>query len=82
MTKQDPQAAVSAVTYAKRYSLQAVAGIPSEDDDGNNASKSNQQQKRVPTTEDLKWASAIKQDATVLDQIQDSNYKKYIQSIL
>lgn len=40
MTKQDPQAAGSAITYARRYSLQSIAGIPSEDDDGNNASRS------------------------------------------
>jgi hypothetical protein len=39
MTKQDPQAAGSAITYARRYSLQSIAGIPSEDDDGNYASK-------------------------------------------
>ena len=39
MTKQDPQAAGSAITYARRYSLQSIAGIPSEDDDGNHASK-------------------------------------------
>ena len=38
MTKQDPQAAGSAITYAKRYALQAIAGIPSEDDNGNAAS--------------------------------------------
>ena len=35
MVKQDPQAAGSAITYARRYALQAIAGIPSEDDDGN-----------------------------------------------
>ncbi|URC15413.1 single-strand DNA-binding protein [Paraglaciecola Antarctic JLT virus 2] len=35
MVKQDPQAAGSAITYARRYSLQSIAGIPSEDDDGN-----------------------------------------------
>ena len=35
----DPQAAGSAITYARRYALQAMAGIPSEDDDGNAASK-------------------------------------------
>jgi hypothetical protein len=39
MTKQDPQAAGSAITYARRYALQAIAGIPAEDDDGNEASK-------------------------------------------
>ena len=39
MVKQDPQAAGSAITYARRYSLQSIAGIPSEDDDGNQATK-------------------------------------------
>lgn len=30
----DPQALGSAITYAKRYGLQAIVGIPSDDDDG------------------------------------------------
>lgn len=34
LQKLDPQSAGGAVTYARRYSLQAVAGIPAEDDDG------------------------------------------------
>ena len=38
LTKQDAQGAGSAITYCRRYGLQAVAGIPSEDDDGNSAS--------------------------------------------
>ena len=33
----DPQAFGSAVTYAKRYGLQAFLGVPSEDDDGEKA---------------------------------------------
>jgi len=37
LTKQDAQGAGSAITYCRRYGLQAVAGIPSEDDDGNKA---------------------------------------------
>lgn len=36
--KQDPQAAGSAITYARRYGLQAIVGIAPEDDDGNEAS--------------------------------------------
>ena len=36
-TKNDPQGVGSAVTYAKRYGLQALAGVPSDDDDGNAA---------------------------------------------
>jgi hypothetical protein len=37
--KQDPQGYGSALTYARRYSLMAAAGIAPEDDDGNAASK-------------------------------------------
>lgn len=37
-TKNDPQGIGSCVTYAKRYGLQALVGIPSDDDDGNTAS--------------------------------------------
>jgi hypothetical protein len=33
LTKLDPQSAGSAITYARRYALQAMAGIPAVDDD-------------------------------------------------
>ncbi len=36
--KNDPQGLGSAISYARRYSLQAMAGIATEDDDGNEAS--------------------------------------------
>ena len=36
---ENPQKVGSAITYAKRYTLQAVYGLPSEDDDGTEASK-------------------------------------------
>jgi len=38
-SKQDPQGYGSALTYARRYSLQAATGIAPEDDDGNAASR-------------------------------------------
>ena len=38
-TKQDAQGYGSAMTYARRYSLQAACGIAPEDDDGNQASR-------------------------------------------
>lgn len=40
--KSDPQAFGSAITYAKRYGLQALAGVPSVDDDGHAATESAQ----------------------------------------
>lgn len=49
-SKQDAQGAGSVITYLKRYSLSAVFGITSDqDDDGNNASGLNQQQKPNPS---------------------------------
>ncbi len=39
MGKQDAHGVGSATTYAKRYSLQAAAGIAADDDDGNAASE-------------------------------------------
>ena len=37
--QQTPQAYGSGITYAKRYALQSMCGIPSEDDDGQAASE-------------------------------------------
>ena len=37
-TKQDAQGYGSAITYGRRYGLQAMCGVPAEDDDGNAAS--------------------------------------------
>ena len=39
VAKNDPQGMGSAITYARRYGLQSAVGVPSEDDDGNMASK-------------------------------------------
>jgi hypothetical protein len=38
-SKNDPQGMGSAITYARRYGLQSIAGVPSEDDDGNAATQ-------------------------------------------
>jgi hypothetical protein len=38
-TKDDPQGAGSALTYARRYALAAMVGVSPEDDDGNAASE-------------------------------------------
>lgn len=63
--KLDAQAAGSAITYARRYSLQAVAGIPAEDDDGNGAVGGNNRQQ-------AKQVKQVKQvDQGKLKQLQD-----------
>lgn len=79
LSKQDAQGAGSAITYCRRYGLQAVAGIPSEDDDGNQASKQSKSSK--PTDQDMQWVNHIKQGGSI-DEITDPQYKSYIKSLL
>lgn len=45
----DPQAQGSAITYARRYSLQSMLFIPAEDDDGEGAMNRNQQSQQKTT---------------------------------
>jgi len=82
LTKQDAQGAGSAITYCRRYGLQAVAGIPSEDDDGNSASQAQQtpQTQQAPqlSANDLGWIKAVKADPKVLEQLTDATYKALI----
>jgi len=56
MSKNDPQMAGSAITYAKRYSVLAMFGLGTEDDDGNKASN--------PPTSSPKPATAPKPTET------------------
>ena len=61
MVKGDPQAAGSAVTYARRYALQALFGIPAVDDDAEAAVLRGSQQ------------PAVKDEyAELVDQLADS----------
>lgn len=48
-TKADPQGVGSAVTYARRYALQGLAGIAPEDDDGAAASRPRQEAPKADT---------------------------------
>jgi len=58
-SKQDAQGFASGSTYARRYSLLAVTGIPTEDDDGNAAVKSTGQQRAAQVAA----AKQVKQDS-------------------
>tara|TARA_R110002051_G_C8646971_1_gene487021 strand:- start:55 stop:579 length:525 start_codon:yes stop_codon:yes gene_type:complete len=77
VSKQDAQGAGSVITYCRRYGLQAVAGIPSEDDDGNASSSNNLPAK--PSADDMSWINAIKGDIKIIEQINDPVYKTKIQ---
>ena len=64
----DPQKMGSAISYAKRYGLQSIFGLPSDDDDGEIANKVSQPS-TDPLIEAIKNAQSIKQ----LNQIYKSN---------
>jgi len=63
-TKLDPQGQGSSFSYAKRYALQSILGIPSEDDDGNAASA----KKPLMTAKDA--ASKLETAKTVEDLVK------------
>jgi len=61
--KSDPQGIGSCITYLRRYALSSIAGVASEDDDGNAASSPAQGQQQARTTQpkDSQKAAEIKQ---------------------
>ena len=63
VSKNDAQGYGSAVTYAKRYGLQGMAGVPSVDDDGNHAVQRKEQptpvKKMLEASNKKMWDSAI-----------------------
>jgi hypothetical protein len=77
LSKQDAQGAGSAITYCRRYALQAISGIPSEDDDGNAASKQSK-----PDATAQGWVDAIKSGGNKLEEINDPQYREYIKGLL
>lgn len=76
-SKQDAQGAGSAITYCRRYGLQAVAGTPSEDDDGNVASKQSK-----PDANTMQWVNAIRAGDAKLEDINDIGQREQIKGLL
>ena len=84
-SKQDAQGAGSVITYCRRYGLQAIAGIPSEDDDGNACSRGNVQQGNSypqPNDADKSWINAIKDGVATLEEINDPKYRNTIKNYI
>lgn len=85
MKKKDAQAAGSAITYTRRYALQAIAGVPSEDDDGSAASelaKVVPDKSRVVTADDQRWINAINAGTSKIEDITDPVRRQFIQGKL
>ena len=76
ITKHDAQGIGSAISYGKRYGLQAIVGIPSEDDDGNNAAK-NAPAKKIAT--DMRPQSPSQFNIEAFDSM-DEEFKDFIRT--
>lgn len=77
VSKNDMQGYGSAVTYARRYGLMAMAGIAPEDDDGHAASKAppkqeqRQQKPQEPDAEAIQKAVEYLSEADSLDDLKE-----------
>lgn len=72
--KFDAQSTGSAITYARRYALQAIAGIPSADDDGNLATQSAPQED--PLAEHNRVAAeCFESIAVIKEAIREENWE-------
>lgn len=77
VTKQDAQGVGSAITYLRRYSLAAIAGIAQEDDDGNNAVGGKGQQRQQPQQKPVDVDKAV---AAIQGAGDAATINKYVQS--
>lgn len=81
--KNDPQGYGSAISYAKRYSLQAFAGVPSIDDDGNDAVKHKAEPKPVKLdkkiVEQFQAIESMDELAAFWSLLSANDHKKYAQ---
>lgn len=67
-SKQDPQGYGSALTYARRYSLQAACGIAPEDDDGNAASPQKSAPRSASQAPAASAPATLEPDAAIIAQ--------------
>lgn len=72
-SKQDPQGYGSALTYARRYSLQAACGIAPEDDDGNAASPQKIAPRAASQAPAVSASQSLEPDAVIIAQFNAAN---------
>lgn len=70
--KNDPQGEGSALTYARRYALMALAGIAPEDDDGNAATQAARTQQAAPQGPTPEQRAAIAKLRPTIDVIKSA----------
>lgn len=78
VTKLDPQAIGSAITYGRRYALAAMVGLAQEDDDGEKAMARQEKKDKQPVESPINITSVSENGAVrfingVQCQIQDKN---------
>jgi hypothetical protein len=73
IVKRDPQAAGSAITYARRYSLAAMVGVVQVDDDANDAARPAQKQSPKQTPKARLWLASGESKQAIEDLCQ-ANY--------
>jgi len=63
----DPQKIGSCVSYYRRYTLQSLIGLQSEDDDANSASQATKTQKQWVNKDDKIWSAAVDKGITLTE---------------
>ena len=84
MVKSTPQGAGSSLTYARRYALAAVAGLPQRDDDGNEAeaiAANESPAPRVSKKQIAELKAALKQSDKTEEWFLKNSYKGQLDSL-
>ncbi len=76
VSKEDAQGVGSAITYARRYGLQSMCGVPVEDDDGNAAAKSPPAKSTITPTTGA-WEALTDRDRSLLTDLSNV-VKEYV----
>lgn len=76
VSKQDAQGVGSAITYLRRYSIAAFAGIAQEEDDGNSAVGHKQEQRQKPIAKPVKPTLSEERFNDALNAVEAGKFTK------